>query len=425
MTSVFDTLQERGFVAQCSDEGLRQLLAEERFSVYVGFDPTGASLQLGNLVPLMGLKHLQRAGHRVLLVVGGATGMVGDPSGRSEERTLLSTEQVAANGASFKRQMRAFLDFEGANPAVMLDNADWIAPMRFVDWLREVGKYFTVNYMLAKESVKERLESASGISFTEFSYMTMQAYDFLHLYDAYGCKLQCGGSDQWGNITAGIELIRKLRQGSAYGLTFPLLTTSTGEKFGKSAGNALYIDPDKTSPWELYQFFVRQDDRDVVRFLKLFTLLPLDRIIELERATVERPEQREAQKALGFEVTGIVHGEQTAKEIVRAAETIYYSEIRDLSDATLAAVFADVPSSEIAIAELEQGVELPSVLVSTGLTASKGEARRLLASGGVYVNNVRAAADRKLTLADRASQSFVVLRTGRKSYHLLRVVAEV
>src|SRR5262249_21667922 len=275
---VFDTLEERGFVAQCSDEGLRDHLASNRITVYCGFDPSAPSLHLGNLVPIMGLAHFQRAGHRVLEVVGGATGMIGDPSGKSEERNLLTAEQIAQNVASMRRQMERFLDFSGPNPAVIVNNHDWIGPMSFIDWLRDVGKYFTVNYMTAKESVKRRLESEQGISYTEFSYMTLQAYDFLHLFDHFGCTLQVGGSDQWGNITAGMDLIRKLRQGTAYALTFPLVTTAAGEKFGKSAGNAMWLDPAPTSPWDFYQYLVRQEDRDVIRFLNLFTFLPKDQI---------------------------------------------------------------------------------------------------------------------------------------------------
>ncbi len=421
MASVYDTLEQRELIAQCTDPELRDKLGQERFTVYCGFDPTAESLHLGNLVPVIGLAHLQRAGHRVLLVVGGATGMIGDPSGRSEERNLLDTRQIERNVAGVRAQLSRYLDFDGDNPAEMLNNHDWIGPMRFVDWLREVGKYFTVNYMLAKDSVQSRLRSEAGISYTEFSYMTLQAYDFLYLFDHHGCRLQVGGNDQWGNITAGIDLIRKLRQQPAYGLTFPLITTATGEKFGKSAGNAIWLDRGRTSPWDFYQYLVRQDDRDVIRLLKIFTFVPLERIAELEQAVRARPERREAQKTLAFEVTAIVHGRETAEEMARAAEIVYGSEIKDLSDETLGAVFASVPSTTLSRSELEAGVDLIELLVRSGLTRSKGEARRLLNSGGVYVNNVRMTEPLKLTEAHLASASLLVLRTGKKNYHLVRV----
>jgi tyrosyl-tRNA synthetase len=421
MTSVYRTLQERGFVAQCSDEALPGLLEQKPFTVYCGFDPTADSLHLGSLVPLLGLAHFQRAGHRVLLVVGGATGLVGDPSGKSEERNLLTRERVEHNVRGVRRQMEHFLAFDGPNPAVIVDNYDWIGRMTFIEWLRDVGKYFTLGYMLAKDSVKRRLEGEQGISYTEFSYMTMQAYDFLHLFDSHGCTLQVGGSDQWGNITAGIDLIRRLRQAQAYAVTFPLVTTSGGEKFGKTAGNAVWLDAARTTPWDFYQYLVRQDDRDVVRFLYFYTFLPVEQVAALEQAVRERPEQREAQKALAFEVTRLVHGEATAKEMAHAADVVYHSEIKGISDEVLAAVFASVPSTTLSRAELEAGPTLVDALVRTGLASSKGEARRLLQSGGVYVNNVRQAAEAKLGPASLASPSFIVLRSGKKNYHLLRV----
>jgi tyrosyl-tRNA synthetase len=423
MTSVLDTLSERGFVSQCSDEAaLREHLARGPLTVYCGFDPTASSLHLGNLVPLMGLAHFQRAGHQVIEVVGGATGMIGDPSGRSDERNLLTPEQLARNVASVRRQMEHFLDFTGENAARIVNNYDWIGRMTFIDWLRDVGKHFTVNYMTAKESVRRRLESEQGISYTEFSYMTLQAYDYLHLFEEFGCTLQVGGSDQWGNITAGMDLIRKLKQGTAFALTFPLVTTSAGEKFGKSAGNAMWLDPALTSPWDFYQYLVRQEDRDVVRFLNFFTFLPKAMIDGLAEAVHAAPERREAQKALAFEVTRIVHGEAVAREMARAAEIVYHSEIKDLSDQTLAAVFASVPSTEVTWAELDAGLELVGLLHRTGLAGSKGEARRLIKNGGIYVNNVRADGEIKLGRNHLASESFIVLRSGKKNYHLVRAV---
>jgi tyrosyl-tRNA synthetase len=421
MSSVYDTLVERGFVTQCSDEAaVRELLSTRRVTGYIGFDPSADSLHLGSLVPMMALKQFQRAGHRVVAVVGGATGMIGDPSGRSEERSLLDPDRLAANVAGVHRLLERFLD-EPGNPPAMVNNADWIGPMSFIDWLRDVGKHFTVNYMLGKDSVQSRLVAEQGISYTEFSYMTLQAYDFLHLFDAQGCLLQAGGSDQWGNITAGIELIRKLRGASAYGLTFPLLTTAAGEKFGKSAGNAIWLDRGRTRPWDMYQFLVRQDDRDVVKMLKLLTFLPLERIGELAESLTSNPGKREPHRALAFEVTSQIHGREVAAELERAAETIYYSEIRDLSDETLGAVFADVPSVEVSRAELEQGIALVDLLVRSSLAPSRGAARRLLDQGGVYVNNLRVEPTTMVGLGHRASESFLVLRAGKKSQCLVRV----
>jgi tyrosyl-tRNA synthetase len=423
MTTLFEVLNERGFVSQCSDEGLPGLLEKQKFTVYAGFDPTADSLHLGHLVPVMGLAHFQKTGHKVIMVVGGATGMVGDPSGRSDERNLLTSEQIANNVRAVRKQLECFLDFTGPNPATIVDNNDWIGPMTFIDWLREVGKYFTIGYMMAKDSVKNRLESEKGLSYTEFSYMTMQAYDFLHLYDTFGCTLQVGGNDQWGNITAGIDLIRRLRQVQAYGLTFPLITTSSGEKFGKSAGNALWLDVNRTSPWDFYQYLFRQLDTDVIRFLNLYTFLPLERIQELEQAVKERPNEREAQKALAYEVTRMVHGKEVADEIVHAAEVVYYSEIKGISEKILAAAFASVPSTTVTRAQLEAGIDLLELFSEkmTNLTSSKGEARRLLKAGGIYVNNVRQEKEGKIGPQHLASESFIVLRSGKKNYHLVKV----
>jgi tyrosyl-tRNA synthetase len=422
MPSVLDTLRERGFVSQVTDEKLGEQLEQRKFTVYAGFDPTADSLHLGHVVPIMALAHFQRAGHQVVLLVGGATGMIGDPSGRSEERNLLTIEQVAANARAIGAQMARYFDSSG-NAPTLVNNFDWIGKMSFIDWLRDVGKHFPMGYMLGKESVKKRLESEHGISYTEFSYMTLQAYDFLHLHDAHGCTLQVGGSDQWGNITAGIDLVRRQRQTQAYGITFHLITTSSGEKFGKSTGASVWLDAKRTSPWDFYQYLVRQEDKDVVRFLKLYTFLPMERIAELERATQTAPEKREAQKALAFEVTKIVHGEETAKELVHAAEVVYHSEIKGISDETLASVFASVPSTEVPRAELEAGLPLIDLLTRTGLAKSKNEARRALDSESIYINNVKVAkgTEPRLGIEHFASKSFIVLRSGKKNYHLLRV----
>ena len=423
MKSAFDILGERGFIADCTDSvALRKKLSDEKVTVYIGFDPTAESLHLGHLVPIMALSHMQKAGLRVLMIVGGATGMVGDPSGKSEERNLLTAEDVDKNVEGVKKQMESFLDFTGDNATTILDNNEWISKMSFIDWLREVGKYFTVNYMLAKESVKKRLgDKEQGISYTELSYMTMQAYDFLYLFDNYNCTLQGGGSDQWGNITAGIDLIRKLRQKTVYGLTFHLITTATGEKFGKTAGNAVWLDKSITSPWDFYQYLVRQDDRDVIRFLKLYTFLTMEEIDKLEQSMKTAPEGREAQKALAFEVTRIVHGEDTAQEMTRAAEVVYGTEIKNLSDETLSSIFSGVPSTEVSNTDLKDGIELIGLFVKTGLVKSRSEVMRLLKSGGVYVNNVRLNDNIKINREHLASESFIILRTGKKNYHIVNV----
>jgi len=347
---------------------------------------------------------------------------VGDPSGRSEERNLLTAEMVARNAAAVKAQMSKFIDFGGDNPAVLLDNNDWIGRMSFIDWLREVGKFFTVNYMVAKESVRKRMESPQGISFTEFSYMTMQAYDFLHLYDAYGCTLQCGGNDQWGNITAGVDLIRKARSGKAYGMTFPLMSAAGGEKFGKTAGNAVWLDAARTSPYQFYQYWVRTDDADVQRYLKVFTFLGLDEIAAACRQHRAAPEGRAAQKLLAAEITRIVHGPEALTRAQRASHALFGGDLTGLEVRELREIFADVPSTCLSPQRLAGGIGLADLLAETHLAKSKGEARRAITQGGVYLNNQRVAdAEAAVTPADLLGQSILVLRRGKKQYHLVQV----
>ncbi len=421
MASVFDTLEKRGLIAQSSSEDLGKKLADEKLTLYIGFDPSDESLHVGSLVPLMAAAHFQRAGHGVILLVGGATGMIGDPSGKSEERKLLSPDEIERNLRGIRAQVERFVTFEGDNPAKVVNNHDWISKMGFIDWLRDVGKHFTVNYMLAKDSVKSRLASESGISFTEFSYMTMQAYDFLHLFDAEGCTLQAGGSDQWGNITAGIDLIRKVRGAAAYGLTFPLLTTASGEKFGKSAGNAVWLSAERTSPYLFYQYFINTDDRDVARYLGYFTFLGDDEIASLESTVKESPERREAQRRLAWEVTVIVHGEEAATRARRASEMIFGGEIGGLTDAEIEEVFAEVPSVALPAARLEEGVPFFELLSASGLCRSKTVARKLAASGGAYLNNRRVSdPTRPVTRDDLASEHVLVLRSGKRTYRLVR-----
>ncbi|HEX3875696.1 MAG TPA: tyrosine--tRNA ligase [Bryobacteraceae bacterium] len=425
MTSFLSDLRARGLLDQASnEEALERLLNQPGASIYIGFDPTADSLHVGSLLPILLLARLQRAGHRPIVLVGGATGMVGDPSGRSTERNLLDFETLAGNVDAVRAQLSRFVSFEGENAARLVDNAEWTAPISYLDWLRNVGKYFTVNYMIAKESVRRRLEDREqGISYTEFSYMLLQAHDFLQLFDAYGCTIQAGGSDQWGNITAGIDLVRKARAGAeVYGFTHPLLATSSGEKFGKSAGNAVWLDARRTSPYQFYQFWVQAEDADVERYLKLFTFESLESISESMAAHGEHPERREAQKLLASRMTEIVHGKEGLEEAVRASEALFGKELSGLSDEELTSIFADVPSKTLERTTLGSGLRLSQALVAAGACASKGEANRLIQGGGVYLNNRRMSADGPVTEADLASKSMLVLRTGKKSYFLVRFV---
>ena len=423
MLAPIELLRRRGLLEQISDEaGLTALFAREQVSFYVGFDPTARSLHVGNFVPIMMMAHLQRAGHRPIAVVGGATGMIGDPSGRSSERNLLDDSAVLANLATIRTQLASFLRFEGANAAKVVNNADWTGPISYLHWLRDVGKYFSVNAMIAKESVRRRLEERDqGISYTEFSYMLLQAYDFFVLNRDEGVQLQMGGNDQWGNITAGIELIHKKGGGQAYAITSPLLLTAAGEKFGKSAGNAVWLDSALTSPFAFYQYWVRTDDRDAGKFLRMFTFLDLEEIEAIEAAHASNLAGRGAQKRLAQEVTRIVHGEAARLRAELATEILFGREIQGLSDAELADIFGDVPSTQLERSRLEAGIDLISLLVEMGASASKGEARRALTAGSIYLNNVKVTdAALIVTAAQLASESTLVVRMGKKNYFLAR-----
>ena len=423
MLAPIELLRRRGLLEQISDEaGLAALFAGEQVSFYVGFDPTARSLHVGNFVPIMMMAHLQRAGHRPIAVVGGATGMIGDPSGRSSERNLLDDSAVLANLATIRAQLASFLRFDGANGAKVVNNADWTGPISYLHWLRDVGKYFSVNAMIAKESVRRRLEERDqGISYTEFSYMLLQAYDFFVLNRDEGVRLQMGGNDQWGNITAGIELIHKKGGGQAYAITSPLLLTAAGEKFGKSAGNAVWLDSELTSPFAFYQYWVRTDDRDAAKFLRMFTFLELDEIEAIEEAHAGNLAGRLAQKRLAQEVTRIVHGEAALLRAELATEILFGREIQGLSDAELADIFGDVPSTQLERNRLEAGIDLISLLVEMGASASKGEARRALTAGSIYLNNVKVTdAALMVTAAQLASESSLVVRMGKKNYFLAR-----
>jgi tyrosyl-tRNA synthetase len=425
--TVIDVLEERGFIEQITDTGLREAAATQSLKCYVGFDPTARSLHLGHVIPVMGLAHFQRMGHIPIALVGGGTGMIGDPSGKTVERQLLSKEDVETNARRLQAQLSKFFRFEGAHAALLLNNAEWLLPLKLVDFLRDIGKHFSINAMIAKESVRWRLEErGQGISFTEFSYMLLQAYDFYHLHEHHGCSVQAGGKDQWGNITAGIELIRRMSGGSGHGITFPLLTTAAGVKIGKTEGaegsEMVWLDPEMTPPYRMYQYWINTDDRDVVKFLRLFTFLDLPAIGELEESLKQDPGKREPHRALAFEFTKLAHGESTAQAVRAASEILFGSEVREISQAVLDALAAEVPCTRISKERLSSGISLVDILVETKLSRSKRAARDLVGQGGAYVNNVpRREAEAKINLEQALSGKAVLLRAGKKNYHLLIV----
>ncbi|MGC9349439.1 MAG: tyrosine--tRNA ligase [Anaerolineae bacterium] len=422
--SVFDEFQWRGLIYDFT-EGLPELLKREKITVYIGFDPTSDSLQVGNLLALMGLARMQRFGHTPIAVAGGGTGMIGDPSGKTSERQLLNPEEVEANVKAIRGQLERFLDFDASsNAARIVNNADWLLSISLMEFLRDVGKHFTVNYMTAKDSVRTRLSREEGISYTEFSYMLLQAYDFLQLFDRYNCVAQAGGSDQWGNITAGVELIRRKRGERAYGLVYPLVTGPDGNKLGKTERGTIWLDPAKTSPYRYYQFWLNQGDAEVIDYLRFFTWLDREEIAELELAVAEHPERREAQRTLAQEMTRVTHGEMALAKAEQAAQVLFGGELVGLDAGDIQDVFSDVPSNDIPRSRFEgEGVALVDILDETGMTRSKGEARRLLKSGGIYVNNVRAEGSAQtLTIEEAIGGQFIVLRRGKKRYHLLRLV---
>jgi tyrosyl-tRNA synthetase len=420
--NVFEEFKWRGMLYDAS-EGLEEALANHSITGYIGFDPTAASLHVGSLLPIMGMARLQQHGHTPIALVGGGTGMIGDPSGKTQERQLLSKEQIEYNVESIRAQLSLFLDFEvKTNRAMLINNADWLAPIPMVDFLRDVGKHFTVNYMLAKESVKRRFEEGDGISFTEFSYMLLQAYDFLVLHDRYGCTLQMGGSDQWGNIVAGTELIRKMRAAKGYGMVFPLVTTSAGIKFGKTEAGSVWLDPNLTSPYRFYQFWINTEDSDVVKYLKFFTMLDQQAIAELEHTVVVSPEKRGAQKRLAEEVTRTVHGESNLRKAIQASQVLFGGVIDDLSASDVLDIFAEVPSSEMPGDTFTgDGVSLVDLVITCGFATSKGAARRLIGDGGIYINNRRVSdVQATIDLSTFIEGKFLVLRKGARKYHLVR-----
>ena len=420
---IFHELTWRGLIHQATDEKLGAFLAEKPRTVYVGFDPTADSLHLGHFVPLMNLRRFQKAGHTPIALLGGATGMIGDPSGKSEERNLISEEIIRKNIEAIRVQMEKFLDFDSAKcKAIMVNNYDWTGKFSFLEFLRDVGKHFPVNVMLAKDSVKQRLQKTdSGLSYTEFSYMLLQSYDFVHLYRTFGCEIQFGGSDQWGNITAGIDLARRLDSVQLYGITCPLLTKSDGGKMGKTEAGTLWLDANKTSPYTFYQYWINLDDADVEKVLCFFTEIPEWEMKDLCDAHRQDPGKRLAQKRLAEELTRLVHDEDGLEIAQRATEIFFGGEITRLDDSQLTAIFADVPSCILKRSQLDEGLSLIDALCRTALAPSKAEARRTIQQGGVYVNNKPVGdVDKKLTAADLASETILILRSGKKRYALVR-----
>lgn len=425
MKDIYAELAWRGLLNQTTDDkNLASWFMEKPRTVYIGFDPTADSLHVGHLLQVMILRRFQKAGHKPIALVGGATGMIGDPSGKSAERNLLSVETLQKNVNAMEKQLSRFLEFgSGSNSAVMVNNYDWMGKFSFLEFLRDVGKHFPVNVMLGKDSVKSRLERAdSGLSYTEFSYMLLQAYDFVYLYDNYGCEVQAGGSDQWGNITAGIDLARRMRSVQVHGLTCPLLTKSDGTKMGKTESGALWLDAAKTSPYQFYQYWINLADADVGKCLRYLTDLDRETIESIEAQHAQSPEKREAQKRMASEITRLVHGEEGLASAVRATNILFGEEIANLSDAELTDIFADVPSRDMSRSLLTgEGLNFVDALVEAGLSKSKGEARRTITQGGAYMNNRRADdPEMKLGKDSLASETVLVLRTGKKNYALLR-----
>jgi tyrosyl-tRNA synthetase len=445
MPSLATDLEFRGLIHQVTDPAVVGRLDRQRLTAYIGFDPTADSLHIGSLLQLCTLRRLQLAGHRPIAVAGGATAAIGDPGGKSEERPLLTEEQIRANLDGIRPQLERFLDFgDGSLPtasspdapvtdgsdgagALLLDNAAWLGTLHLVDFLRDVGKGVTVNQMVAKESVRSRFDRPEqGISYTEFSYMLLQAVDFLHLFDHYGCRLQVGGSDQWGNITMGVDLIRRARSGEAWGLTTPLVVKADGSKFGKTEKGTIWLDAGRTSPYQLFQFFFRTDDGDVGQLLRFLTFLSHDEITRLDAATTEHPERRDGQRALAREVCTLAHGATEASRAERAAGALYSEEIASLDERTLLDVCSEAPTSDIARIELsgpDRGLSLVDALVLSGLVPSKRQARTTIVQGGAYVNNRRVDdPDSVLVATDLLFDRYLVLRRGKRDYHLVRFV---
>jgi tyrosyl-tRNA synthetase len=426
--NIFEELRWRGLLADCTDAAeLTKRLAASPITLYCGFDPTADSLHVGNLVPLLALRRFQNEGHHPIALAGGATGLIGDPSGKTAERQLLTRELLDHNIANVKEQLARLLDFRTSkNPARVLDNADWTTPVSYLDFLREIGKHFSVNMMVAKESVRARMEDReTGISYTEFSYMLLQAFDFYELRRQYNCELQIGGSDQWGNITSGMDLCRKKIGAHVFGLTLPLITNADGSKFGKTVAGAIWLDPQKTSVYRFYQFWIRTDDRDVISRLKFFTFLSQDEIAGLERQHNERPEARVAHKALAKTVTDMIHGPDATAEAIRASEILFGGELAGIAETTFNDIIGEVPTTEFSRARLEgQGIPLAELVVESALSPSKGQARKDIEGGGINLNNLRESnVQRLVTSQDLLFGKYLLLRKGKRNYVVMNAVA--
>ncbi|MFC1591655.1 tyrosine--tRNA ligase [Thermodesulfobacteriota bacterium] len=403
--TVYDTLEARGFIEQVTDEPALREALQQPLTCYAGFDPTAASLHVGHLLPIMVLAHMQRAGHRPIILVGGGTALIGDPSGKNEMRQILTAEEITANAEKIQQQFSKYIDFNNDAAALLLNNAEWLVPVKYLDFLRDIGRHFSVNRMLTAESYKMRLET--GLNFIEFNYMLLQAYDFLHLQQHYNCMVQLGGNDQWGNIVAGIDLTRRVAGSTVFGLTFPLITTAAGTKMGKTEKGAVWLDAAKTPPYEYYQYWINADDRDVGRFLAFFTFMDMDAV-----ATCLAGDIRHAKEILAFEATAITHGQSEAQKARQAARNLFYGTGTDL---------ASLPATTIEIKRLQEGVEAFILFVETGLCASRSDARRLIKDGGGYVNNMRLEAfDEKISEL-HLQDGVVLLRAGKKRYHKILV----
>ncbi|EMR05715.1 Tyrosine--tRNA ligase [Bhargavaea cecembensis DSE10] len=415
---LIEDLKWRGLLYQTTDEeALADLLNQESISLYCGVDPTADSLHIGHIVPFLTLRRFQKHGHRPIVLVGGATGMIGDPSFKADERQLLSEEQLSHNVAGIRGQLEQIFDFSDENAAVMVNNKDWFGKMTAIDFLRDYGKLLSVNYMLAKENVATRLET--GISFTEFSYMLIQGSDFNHLYDNYNCRVQVGGSDQWGNITTGLEIIRKTHDehAKAFGLTIPLVTKADGTKFGKTAGGSVWLDPEKTSPYEFYQFWINTADADVIKYLKIFTFLAKEEIAELEKAVEEEPHLRKAQKTLAEEMTRLIHGDDALAQAERITAALFSGDLKALSVSEMKDAFKDVPSFEM----VKEDRNIVDLLVEAGISSSKRQAREDVTNGAISINGERIKElDYTIGSADRLDDAFTIIRRGKKKYTMIQ-----
>lgn len=414
-----EDLKWRGLLYQQTDEeGMEELLSKEKISLYCGVDPTADSMHIGHIVPLLTLRRFQNHGHRPILLVGGATGMIGDPSGRSEERQLQTTEQIDKNVEGIKKQMERIFDFNNENGALMVNNNDWIGGMTIIEFLRDYGKLLSVNYMLAKDNVASRLES--GISFTEFSYMLIQGIDFNHLYSNYGCRVQVGGSDQWGNITTGLEVIRKVQQdeeAKAFGITIPLVTKADGTKFGKTAGGAVWLDAEKTSPYEFYQFWLNTADADVIKYLKIFTFLEREEIESLEITVKEEPHLRKAQRTLAEEMTRLIHGQEALDQAIRISQALFSGDLKALSVDEMRDAFKDVPSAEMP----KEDKNIVDFIVEAGISSSKRQGREDVNNGAISINGERIKDTAyTITAEDRLEDQFTIVRRGRRNYTMVK-----